>query len=107
MRKHFFFHSCSARFLISFNSYSRRSDMMNERLPTFQLTDSMSGFPVIPAPSMRRRGSGDSMEDLIRRTLEESDDDDDAGTVERVSERIAAGRKVTGKPMPLKRYETT
>jgi serine/threonine-protein phosphatase 2B catalytic subunit len=47
------------------------------------------------------------MEDLIRRTLEESDDDDDAGTVERVSERIAAGRKVTGKPMPLKRYETT
>jgi len=92
MRKHSFFHSCSGHFPISFNLYGRRSDMKNERLPTFQYTDSMSEFPVIPAPSMWRRGSGDSMEDLIRRTPGESDDDDNPGTVERVSERIAAGR---------------
>jgi serine/threonine-protein phosphatase 2B catalytic subunit len=43
---------------------------------------------------MRRRGSGDSMEDLIRRALEEPDDDDDSGTIEMVPEHIVAGRKV-------------
>ncbi|KAJ8584056.1 Metallo-dependent phosphatase [Rhizopogon salebrosus TDB-379] len=74
---------------------ARRSDMLNERLPIFQPTDSVTNFPVIPAPSMRRRGSGDSMEDMIRRTLEGPDDDDDnAGMVGRVPERIATGRKV-------------
>jgi serine/threonine-protein phosphatase 2B catalytic subunit len=66
--------------------------MLNERLPIFQPTDSVTNFPVIPAPSMRRRGSGDSMEDMIRRTLE--DDDDNAGMVGRVPEHIATGRKV-------------
>jgi serine/threonine-protein phosphatase 2B catalytic subunit len=80
--------------------------MMNGRLPIFQPTDLVTDFLVIPAPGMRRRGSGDSMEDLIRRILEEPDDEN-AGMVERVSERIASGRKVTGKPMPLKRHETT
>lgn len=68
--------------------------MMNERLPIFQPTDAVNDFPVIPAPSMRRRGSGDSMEDLIRRALEEPDDDDDSGTIEMVPEHIVAGRKV-------------
>ncbi|KAG1741615.1 Metallo-dependent phosphatase-like protein [Suillus lakei] len=88
------------------------SDLLNERLPTFQPTDSVNDFPVIPAPSMRRRGSGDidgvSMEELIRRALEEPDEDGhQGGTVERIAERVAIGRIVTGKPMPLKRFETT
>jgi len=70
---------------------------MNERLPIFQPMDSVTEFPVIPAPSMRRRGSGDSMEELIRRTLEDDDDDDDddtSGTVERMPERMVATRMV-------------
>jgi serine/threonine-protein phosphatase 2B catalytic subunit len=91
--------------------FSRRSDLLNERLPIFQPTDSVTDFPVVPAPSMRRRGSGDidgvSMEELIRRALEEPDEDGlQSGTVERIAERVAIGRKVTGKPMPLKRFET-
>jgi serine/threonine-protein phosphatase 2B catalytic subunit len=44
-----------------------------------------------------------TMEELIRRTL---DDDEGGGVVERLAERIARGRKPTGKPHPLKRYET-
>jgi serine/threonine-protein phosphatase 2B catalytic subunit len=80
--------------------------MMNGHLPIFKPTDVVTDFLVIPVPSMRRKGSGDSMEDLIRQILEEPDNEN-AGMVERVSERIASGRKVTGKPMPLKRYETT
>jgi hypothetical protein len=71
MRKHYFSilvqWSC---FLISY-ACSRRSDMMNGRLPIFQPTDLVTDFPVIHAPSMRRRGSGDSREDLICRILEE------------------------------------
>ncbi|KAH7890234.1 Metallo-dependent phosphatase-like protein [Phlebopus sp. FC_14] len=87
---------------------ARRSDLVNERLPTFQPTDSENDFPVIPAPSMRRRGSGDidglSMEELIRRAL---DDEEEGDVVGRLADRIAKGRKPTGRPMPLKRYETT
>lgn len=45
------------------------------------------------------------MEALIRRTLEE--DEGDGGVVERLAERIASGRKPTGRPRPLKRHETT
>ena len=44
------------------------------------------------------------MEELIRRTL---NDDEEGGVVERLAERIARGRKPTGKPRPLKRHETT
>jgi len=65
-----------------------------------------NNFPVIPAPSMRRRGSGDSasMDMLIRRTL---DEDEEGDVVTRLADRIAQVRNPTGKPMPLKRYETT
>ena len=100
------------RFLISYTC-SHCSDTMNRCLPIFQPTDLVMDVPAMRAPSIQRRGSGDSMEDLIRWTPEESDDDDDddddgnAGTVEKVSERIASGRKVAGKPMPSKRHETT
>ncbi|KAH7922000.1 Metallo-dependent phosphatase [Leucogyrophana mollusca] len=87
---------------------ARRSDLLNERLPTFHAESSDNDFPVIPAPSMRRRGSGEldgmSMEELIRRTL--TDEESESGVVERLAERIARGRKVTGRPMPLKRFET-
>ncbi|KIJ15828.1 hypothetical protein PAXINDRAFT_11408 [Paxillus involutus ATCC 200175] len=86
---------------------ARRSDIANERLPMFQPADE-NDFPVIPAPSMRRRGSGDvdgmSMEELIRRAL---DEDEEGDMVERLADRIARGRNPTGRPMPLKRYETT
>ncbi|KAJ8590567.1 hypothetical protein M405DRAFT_158681 [Rhizopogon salebrosus TDB-379] len=69
--------------------------MMNRYLPIFKPTDVVTDFLVIQVPSMRRKGSGDSMEDLIRKILEEPDDEN-AGMVERVSERIASGRKVRG-----------
>ncbi|KAL4074387.1 Metallo-dependent phosphatase-like protein [Scleroderma yunnanense] len=86
---------------------ARRSDLANERLPHFQPADTT--FPVIPAPSMRRYASGDveglSMEEMIRRALEE--DNGEGDLVDRISDRIAQGRKVTGRPMPLKRFETT
>ncbi|KIK81582.1 hypothetical protein PAXRUDRAFT_832749 [Paxillus rubicundulus Ve08.2h10] len=86
---------------------ARRSDIANERLPMFQPADE-NDFPVIPAPSMRRRGSGDvdgiSTEELIRRALEE---DEEGDMVKRLADRIARGRNPTGRPMPLKRYETT
>ncbi|EGN94333.1 hypothetical protein SERLA73DRAFT_114496 [Serpula lacrymans var. lacrymans S7.3] len=86
---------------------ARRSDLLNERLPTFQ-PEGMQNFPVIPAPSMRRRGSGDidgmTMEELIRKALNE--EDGKATVVERLAERIARGRKVAGRPSTLKRFET-
>ncbi|VDB96282.1 unnamed protein product [Peniophora sp. CBMAI 1063] len=45
-----------------------------------------------------------TMEELIRRTL---NDDDEGGVVERLAERISRSRRPTGKPRPLKRHETT
>lgn len=53
-----------------------------------------------------RKGSGDTndMEVLIRKTLD--DEEGDGGVVERLAERIARGRRVTGRPRPLKRFET-
>lgn len=53
---------------------SRRSDLANEHIPMFQPNDN-DDDPVIPAPSMRRRGSGD-LEELgmeIRKLQEEVD----------------------------------
>lgn len=86
----------------------RRSDEANERLPEFNPNASATIFPV---PSMRisgRRNSGDgdgmNMEVLIKKTLEE--DEDDGGVVERLADRIARGRRVTGRPRALKRHET-
>lgn len=106
--------------------------MANERLP--EAAPPPTAYPGLAAPSMRapimthlqqRAGtpSGAStpseeaatptdvpgawpgtMEELIRRTL---NDDDEGGVVERLAERIARGRKPTGKPRPLKRHETT
>jgi len=82
---------------------ARRSDLLNERIP--EMEQSQSSFPLVPTPSMRK-GSGDTndMEVLIRRTLEE--EDGDSGVVERLAERIARGRRVTGRPRALKRFET-
>jgi len=34
------------------------------------------------------------------------EDEGDGGVVERLAERIARGRRVTGRPQPLKRFET-
>ena len=93
--------------------YSRRVDLMNERLPDFTPPQDGSGPTMFPPPSMRasRLIGGDAnghegltMEYLIRKTLEENNDD---GVVERLADNIARGRKVTGRPMPLKRFETT
>ncbi|KAJ3776026.1 Metallo-dependent phosphatase-like protein [Lentinula raphanica] len=93
---------------------ARRSDLMNERLPVFEVDTSPSGSPttMFPPPSMRlpsRRassmGEGLNMELLIKKTLE--DEDDDSPVVEKLAEKIARGRRVTGRPQPLKRHETT
>jgi len=53
-----------------------------------------------------RRGTGDTndMEVLIRKTLEE--EEGDGGVVERLADKIAMGRRVTGRPRALKRFET-
>ena len=78
--------------------------MLNERLP--DVDPSPSNFPIVPAPSMRR-GSGDNhidTEDLIRGVLEE--EGGDGGVVERIADKIARGRRVTGRPSALKRHET-
>ncbi|KAF9070500.1 Metallo-dependent phosphatase-like protein [Rhodocollybia butyracea] len=93
---------------------ARRSDLMNERLPIFE-PDSSPTAPsptaMFPPPSMRvpgRRstsGEGLNMEMLIKRTLEE--EGDDTGIVERLADKIARGRRPTGRPQPLKRFETT
>ncbi|KAG9311264.1 hypothetical protein JVU11DRAFT_8350 [Chiua virens] len=89
----------------------RRSDIANERLPTFEPTD--TDYPVIPAPSMRRRNSND-LEELgmeIRR-LEEEGDSDDTGVnmvlpQRRTSERVVeTRRKVTMTRTSSKRYGT-
>lgn len=81
---------------------------MNERLPQFDPNTSSSMFPT---PSMRmnsRRNSGDAgemnMEFLIKKTLE--DENEEGGTVERLAEKIAQGRRLTGRPAALKRHET-
>ncbi|KAI6032681.1 Metallo-dependent phosphatase [Pisolithus orientalis] len=86
---------------------ARQSDLANERLPRFEPAD--EGFPVIPAPSMRRYVTGDfegvGRDDLIRHMLEE--ESGEGGMVERIADRIARGRMPTGLPRPLKRFETT
>ncbi|KAK1231000.1 hypothetical protein PQX77_005887 [Marasmius sp. AFHP31] len=94
---------------------ARRVDLMNERLPDFTPAQDGAGPTMFPPPSMRMSrlaggvdGNGQeglTMEYLIRRTLEENTSED--GVVEKLADRIARGRKVTGRPMPLKRFETT
>jgi serine/threonine-protein phosphatase 2B catalytic subunit len=83
--------------VLSCRACSRRSDIANERLPKYTL----SRAPTIPVPSMRRAEM--DMDTLIRMTLEEEDQD---SVVERLADRIARGRRVTGKPRPLKRFDT-
>ncbi|KAF8634050.1 hypothetical protein AX17_004314 [Amanita inopinata Kibby_2008] len=93
---------------------ARRMDMQNERLPQFN----PEGFShtMFPAPSMSMRFAQQNgvsteqqgafnMESLIKKTLEE--DDDSSDVVERIAERIAQGRSLTGRPAALKRYDTT
>jgi len=85
--------------------------MLNERLPTFRPDD--NNALMFPTPSMRIAGqthgtqgdSGINMDYLIRRTLE--DGYDDGGVVEELADRIARGRKATGRPTALKRFDTT
>ncbi|KAF8664226.1 hypothetical protein AX16_000788 [Volvariella volvacea WC 439] len=88
---------------------ARRLDMVNERLPMFEVAQNAT---IFPAPSMRitsRRNSADSlaseggstignlsMEYLIKKTLQE---DEAGGLAERLAENMARPRK-------LKRYET-
>ena len=76
---------------------SRRSDIGNERLPTFKPVN--SNDPSITAPSMRQ----EHKEDLIKKALEE---EDDGSVVERLADRIARGRKPQTRPRALKRFET-
>ncbi|KAF9476233.1 Metallo-dependent phosphatase [Pholiota conissans] len=84
---------------------ARRSDIANERLPEFDLQRPT----IFPVPSMRntsRRSTADGldMEDLIKRTLEE--EDDEGGFVEKVADRIARGRNMATRPGGLKRHGT-
>lgn len=76
-------------------------DLLNERLP--EIDPAQSSFPLVPTPSMRREGAAGT-EVLIRRALEE--EEGESGVVEMLAERIAMGRRVTGRPRALKRFET-
>lgn len=96
---------------------SRRHDIANERLPMFE-PPSDGDYPVIPAPSMRRRGSND-LEELgmeIRKLDEEVDSVDmnmnmnmnmkHQQSHKRRSERVVeTRRKVTTRTTTSKRYE--
>lgn len=96
--------------------FSRRSDIANERLPMFEPADE-TDYPVIPAPSMRRRGSGD-LEELgmeIRKLDEGVYDDEDVNMSmnsnvvqqRRASERVVETKKrVTTRTVSSKRYES-
>ncbi|KAH9942708.1 Metallo-dependent phosphatase [Amylocystis lapponica] len=89
---------------------ARRSDIANERLPQFDYT-AAHDMPLVSVPSMRMPGltgstdGTDNMEALIRRALEE-EGLSDGGVVERLADRIARGRRATGRPRALKRFET-
>ncbi|EKM77729.1 hypothetical protein AGABI1DRAFT_76707 [Agaricus bisporus var. burnettii JB137-S8] len=84
---------------------ARRSDLVNERLPSFETVQPAMMFPT---PSMRvatRLGSDNvNMEMLIRKALAEDLALDDGGVVERLAERIARGR--VARPAALKRHGT-
>lgn len=79
---------------------SRRSDIVNERLPELDA----HGPGIFPVPSMRRSSDGMNMEEVIKRTLEE--DDDEGGVVEKIADRIARGRSIASRPGGLKRHGT-
>lgn len=89
---------------------ARKVDIANERLPQFE---QQSG--IFPAPSMRLSGRGgdidESVETLIRRTIREEIDEENAdedGLVDRVAERLSHGRTLApGRPSALKRHGTT
>jgi len=95
---------------------ARRSDIANERLPMFQPADE-TDYPVIPAPSMRRRGSGDLEElGMEIRKLDEGvyHDDEDVNismganvVQQRRAERVVETKKrVTTRTTSSKRYES-
>ncbi|EPS97146.1 hypothetical protein FOMPIDRAFT_1166816 [Fomitopsis schrenkii] len=97
------------RYIRSFDD-ARRSDIANERMPHY----AAGSMPLVPVPSMRLPGlahGGEgheevvSMEALIRNALEE-EGLSDGGVVERLAERIARGRRPSGRPRGLKRFET-
>ena len=52
----------------------------------------------------RRSSDGMDMEDLIKKTLEE--DNDEGGVVERIADSIAKGRMPVSRPSGLKRHGT-
>lgn len=90
---------------------SRKSDLMNEHIPMFNSSQPPTPGGMFPVPSMRHRhpsqdGQGEiNMEYLIRKTLEE--DDENTELIEALAEKMAKGRRVTGRPAALKRFETT
>ncbi|KAJ6629337.1 Metallo-dependent phosphatase-like protein, partial [Mycena sp. CBHHK59/15] len=88
---------------------ARRSDIINERLPSLSpMPSASSPSPIVP--SMRIPGrdpaEGLNMEFLIKKTLDDAADDEQGGVVERLADRIARGRAPTGRPRALKRHET-
>ncbi|KAF9044331.1 serine/threonine-protein phosphatase 2B catalytic subunit [Panaeolus papilionaceus] len=86
---------------------ARRVDKLNERLPEFD-AHAHHHSTVFPPPSMRfphrRSSDGMDMEDLIKKTLEE--DNDEGGVVERIADSIAKGRMPVSRPSGLKRHGT-
>ncbi|KAJ7621011.1 Metallo-dependent phosphatase-like protein [Roridomyces roridus] len=93
---------------------ARRSDLLNERLPSLPPPSMYGSSPSSPSatpmatplvPSMRIPGrdpEGLNMEFLIKKTL----DDDANADVERLADRIAFRGKHASRPAGLKRHET-
>ncbi|CAL1710690.1 unnamed protein product [Somion occarium] len=100
------------RYIRSFDD-ARKSDLVNERMPTFTPT----ALPLVPVPSMKlprltqesSMHTGDTpaqnMEELIRKALEE-EGLSDGGVVERIAEKIARSSKASSRPSALRRFET-
>lgn len=86
------------------HTYSRRSDMTNERMPEFH--ESNLEFPALQAPSTRMRfGSPDDsdIDKKFRCTLESEEDDE----LSALAERLARIRRPGARPsQTLKRHDT-
>ena len=95
---------------------ARHADIVNERLPQFRPPNAHGAqppLPLVPAPSMRLPRLAASAEDggtnpgdiesAFRSALEAEGLDDD-GVLERLAERIVAGR--IKRPKGLRRFES-
>ncbi|KAI0079208.1 Metallo-dependent phosphatase, partial [Panus rudis PR-1116 ss-1] len=96
------------RYIRSFDD-ARRSDLANERLPTY----TPPSIPLVSAPSMKfPSGSegdgvphGQDLNALVKKVLEEEGMDDDV-MANRIAEKIIRANKPSERPGRMRRYDT-